>query len=165
MVIGIAGGTGSGKTTLVNKIAEKLSDDQVLIVSQDSYYKDNSHLTFEERCQINFDHPDALDFELLYEHLNALKNGKSVQQPIYSFVEHTRKKETHTIESKKVILLEGILIFSNPKVRSLMDAKIFVEADADERLIRRIKRDVAERGRTIEEVLRRYQQTMKPMLR
>ncbi|MDG1761304.1 MAG: uridine kinase [Flavobacteriaceae bacterium] len=163
MIIGIAGGTGSGKTTLVTKIAEKLSQDEVLVISQDSYYKDNAHLSYEERCEINFDHPNALDFELLYEHLKALKKGQSIEQPVYSFIEHTRMKETLTISPKKVILLEGILVLANTEVRSLMDAKIFVDADSDERLIRRLKRDVADRGRTVEEVLDRYQNTMKPM--
>ena len=163
MIIGIAGGTGSGKTTLVTKIAEKLSQKEVLVISQDSYYKDNAHLSYEERCQINFDHPNALDFELLYKHLKALKNGQHIEQPVYSFVEHTRMPETITTHPKKVILLEGILVLSDANVRSLMDAKIFVDADSDERLIRRLKRDVAERGRTVEEVLDRYQNTMKPM--
>jgi uridine kinase len=163
MIIGIAGGTGSGKTTLVTKIAEKLSQDEVLVISQDSYYKDNAHLSYEERCEINFDHPNALDFELLFEHLKALKKGQSIEQPVYSFIEHTRMKETLTISPKKVILLEGILVLANTEVRSLMDAKIFVDADSDERLIRRLKRDVADRGRTVEEVLDRYQNTMKPM--
>lgn len=163
MIIGIAGGTGSGKTTLVHKIAEKLSQNEVLVISQDSYYKDNAYLSYEERCKINFDHPNALDFELLYEHLKALKKGQSIEQPVYSFIEHTRMKETLTISPKKVILLEGILVLSDANVRSLMDAKIFVDADSDERLIRRLKRDVAERGRTVQEVLERYQNTMKPM--
>lgn len=163
MIIGIAGGTGSGKTTLVHKIAEKLSQNEVLVISQDSYYKDNANLSYEERCKINFDHPNALDFELLYEHLKALKKGQSIEQPVYSFIEHTRMKETLTISPKKVILLEGILVLSDANVRSLMDAKIFVDADSDERLIRRLKRDVAERGRTVQEVLERYQNTMKPM--
>ena len=162
MIIGIAGGTGSGKTTLVAKIAEKMSQ-EVLVISQDSYYKDNAHLSYEERCTINFDHPNALDFELLFQHLNALKKGQNIEQPVYSFIEHTRMKETLTISPKKVILLEGILVLANSNVRSLMDAKIFVDADSDERLIRRLKRDVAERGRTVTEVLDRYQNTMKPM--
>jgi len=162
MIIGIAGGTGSGKTTLVAKIAEKMSQ-EVLVISQDSYYKDNAHLSYEERCTINFDHPNALDFELLFQHLNALKKGQNIEQPVYSFIEHTRMKETLTISPKKVILLEGILVLANSNVRSLMDAKIFVDVDSDERLIRRLKRDVAERGRTVTEVLDRYQNTMKPM--
>jgi len=162
MIIGIAGGTGSGKTTLVAKIAEKMSQ-EVLVISQDSYHKDNAHLSYEERCTINFDHPNALDFELLFQHLNALKKGQNIEQPVYSFIEHTRMKETLTISPKKVILLEGILVLANSNVRSLMDAKIFVDADSDERLIRRLKRDVAERGRTVTEVLDRYQNTMKPM--
>ena len=117
MIIGIAGGTGSGKTTLVTKIAEKLSQDEVLVISQDSYYKDNAHLSYEERCEINFDHPNALDFELLFEHLKALKKGQSIEQPVYSFIEHTRMKETLTISPKKVILLEGILVLANTEVR------------------------------------------------
>jgi uridine kinase len=121
------------------------------------------HLSYEERCTINFDHPNALDFELLFQHLNALKKGQNIEQPVYSFIEHTRMKETLTISPKKVILLEGILVLANSNVRSLMDAKIFVDADSDERLIRRLKRDVAERGRTVTEVLDRYQNTMKPM--
>ncbi|HLU81591.1 MAG TPA: uridine kinase [Flavobacteriaceae bacterium] len=161
-IIGIAGGTGSGKTTVVHRILEELSG-QVDIIYQDSYYKDNSHLTYEERCKINFDHPQSIDFDLLTEHLQALKEGKSVEQPVYSFKEHNRSPETITIRPQKVLLVEGILVFAHEKLRKLFDLKIFVHTDSDERLIRRLKRDIHERGRDMDEVLDRYQNTLKPM--
>ncbi|PHS05461.1 MAG: uridine kinase [Kordia sp.] len=163
LIIGITGGTGSGKTTVVKQILNDLSEKEISIISQDSYYKDTNDLTYEERTQINFDHPKSIDFDLLIEQLTALKEGKTIQQPIYSFVEHNRIKETITTTPKKVIIVEGILIFNNPDLRDLFDIKIYVHADSDERLIRRIKRDITERGRDLTEVLDRYQNTLKPM--
>lgn len=161
-IIGIAGGTGSGKTTVVHRILEELSG-QVEVIYQDSYYKDNSHLTYEERCKINFDHPQSIDFDLLTEHLQALKKGKTIEQPVYSFKEHNRSSETISIKPQKVLLVEGILVFAHEKLRNLFDLKIFVHTDSDERLIRRLKRDIHERGRDMDEVLDRYQDTLKPM--
>lgn len=162
LIIGIAGGTGSGKTTIVSKIMKEFNT-QVSVISQDSYYRDLSHLSYQERTQVNFDHPDSLDFQLLKEHLLLLKNGKTIQQPVYSFVEHNRTTETIETPPCDVLIVEGILIFADEAVRNLFDVKIFIEADADERLIRRIRRDTTERGRDIEEVLHRYQTTLKPM--
>lgn len=163
LIIGIAGGTGSGKTTVVEQIVSQLPPEEVCVISQDSYYLDTSHLTYQERIAINFDHPQAIDFELLVAHLRGLREGKSFEQPVYSFVEHNRTDETITTHPKKVIIVEGILIFTNPELRDLFDIKIFVHADSDERLIRRLKRDIANRGRDLSEVLTRYQTTLKPM--
>ncbi|TSE05692.1 MULTISPECIES: uridine kinase [Aquimarina] len=163
LIIGIAGGTGCGKTTVVNQIVNELPENEVCVISQDSYYKDTSHLTYDERVKINFDHPQSIDFDLLGEHLIALRNGKTIDQPVYSFVEHNRTKETITTAPSKVIIVEGILILTNPKIRDMFDIKIYVHTDSDERLIRRLKRDIAERGRDMDEVLDRYQNTLKPM--
>ncbi len=163
LIIGIAGGTGSGKTTVVNQIVEQLSQEEVGVISQDSYYKDTSHLSYEERVKINFDHPSAIDLSLLIEHLKALKEGKSIRQPIYSFVEHNRTQRTVIVEPRKVMIVEGILILTNPNIRKMFDIKIYVHADSDERLVRRLRRDVNERGRDVEEVIKRYQTTLKPM--
>ena len=163
LIIGIAGGTGSGKTTVVTKIINELPTNEVCVISQDSYYKQTDGLSYEERTQINFDHPNAIDFQLLIAHLKALKNGETIQQPVYSFVAHNRTAETVTIQPRKVLIVEGILIFNNAALRDLFDMKVFVHADADERLIRRIRRDVKERGRDVTEVLGRYQDTLKPM--
>ena len=163
LIIGIAGGTGSGKTTVVNQIIEELKNEEVDVISQDSYYQDTSHLTYEQRTKINFDHPKSIDFDLLVSHLKDLKAGKNIQQPVYSFREHNRTGETITIEPRKVIIVEGILILTHPDIREMFDIKIYVHADSDERLIRRLKRDIAERGRDLEEVLNRYQTTLKPM--
>lgn len=162
-VIGIAGGTGSGKTTVVNQIINELPQDEVCIISQDSYYTKTDNLNYEERTKINFDHPRAIDFELLVKHLSALKNGEIIEQPIYSFVAHNRTKDTIKTHPRKVIIVEGILIFNSKELRNLCDIKVFVHADADERLIRRVRRDIKERGRDIDEVLSRYQSTLKPM--
>ncbi len=163
LIIGIAGGTGSGKTTVVNQILNELPETEVGIISQDSYYKQNNNMSYEERSNINFDHPRAIDFELLVEHLKALKEGETINQPMYSFVTHNRIEDTITTHPRKVMIVEGILILANPELREMFDIKIFVHADSDERLIRRLKRDIAERGRDMEEVLNRYQTTLKPM--
>ena len=163
LVIGIAGGTGSGKTTVVNQILNELPEDEVCVISQDSYYKSTDNLSYEERIKINFDHPRAIDFELLEQHIITLKSGKEIQQPIYSFETHNRTTETLKTQSRKVVIVEGILIFNSKKLLDLFDIKIFVHADADERLIRRVKRDIKERGRDIDEVLNRYKETLKPM--
>ena len=163
LIIGIAGGTGSGKTTVVNQIIDELKHDEVDVISQDSYYNDTSHLSYDQRVKINFDHPKSIDFDLLVSHLKELKAGNNIEQPVYSFVEHNRTGETVTIYPKKVMIVEGILILTHPDMRDMFDIKIFVHADSDERLIRRLKRDIAERGRDLDEVLQRYQTTLKPM--
>lgn len=163
LIIGIAGGTGSGKTTVVHQIMSELPENEVGIISQDSYYKANDHLSMDERSLINFDHPRAIDFELLVEHLKQLKQGETINQPVYSFVHHNRTEDYILTHPRKVMIVEGILILTNPELRDLCDIKIFVHADSDERLIRRLKRDIAERGRDMQEVLSRYQSTLKPM--
>lgn len=163
LIIGIGGGTGSGKTTVVNQIIKELPEGEVAVISQDAYYKDLSHLSIKERIKVNFDHPNAIDFELLAKHLVRLKENTFIEQPVYSFTEHNRTQETVRTLPKKVIVVEGILILTNPQIRSLFDIKIYVQADSDERLIRRLKRDITERGRDLEEVLTRYQTTLKPM--
>ncbi len=163
LIIGIAGGTGSGKTTVVNQIINELPADEVCVISQDSYYKETSGLSYEERTKINFDHPKAIDFDLLVAHVNNLKQNIIIEQPVYSFVTHNRIKDTLKTHPRKVVIVEGILIFNSSRLRNLFDIKIFVHADADERLIRRVRRDIEERGRDINEVLSRYQNTLKPM--
>jgi uridine kinase len=163
LIIGIAGGTGCGKTTVVNQILNELPEGEVGVISQDSYYKDTTHLSYEERIKINFDHPRSIDFDLLEKHLTDLKNNIPVHQPVYSFVKHNRTGDTILTHPRKVMIVEGILILTNPELRDMFDIKIFVHADTDERLIRRLKRDITERGRDIEEVLSRYQNTLKPM--
>jgi uridine kinase len=163
LIIGITGGTGSGKTTVVNQIVKHLPDNEVCVISQDSYYKATDNLSYEERTKINFDHPRAIDFDLIVKHLKELKLFKTIAQPVYSFVTHNRTENTVKTHPKKVIIVEGILIFNNEELRNLFDIKIFVHADTDERLIRRVRRDISERGRNIDEVLNRYQDTLKPM--
>ena len=162
-IIGIAGGTGSGKTTVVRKIAESLPPHYVAVVPLDSYYNDTTHMTDEERNAINFDHPDAFDWKLLIEHVKQLKAGNAVEQPTYSYIESNRQKETVHVEPKPVIIIEGIMTLLNKKLRDMMDLKIFVDTDSDERLIRNIQRDVVERGRTVEMVIDRYLKVLKPM--
>ncbi len=163
LIIGIGGGTGCGKTTVVKQITNQLPPEEVGVISQDSYYKDTSHMSYDERVKINFDHPRAIDFDLLISHLKDLKEDNPIDQPVYSFVEHNRTKDTLLTHPRKVMIVEGILILTNPDLRDMFDIKIFVHADSDERLIRRLKRDIAERGRDIDEVLDRYQSTLKPM--
>ena len=163
LIIGIAGGTGSGKTTVVRKIIESLPVGEVVLLPQDSYYKDSSHVPVEERQNINFDHPDAFEWSLLSKHIMMLKEGKSIEQPTYSYLTCTRQSETIHIEPREVVIIEGILALCDKKLRNMMDLKIFVDADPDERLIRVIQRDVIERGRTAEAVMERYTRVLKPM--
>ncbi len=163
LVIGIAGGSGSGKTTVVNSITSRLKE-KVVVIPQDSYYKDSSHLPMEERQHINFDHPDAIDFDLLCEQLAALKRGETIEQPVYSYITCSRSKtETVTVAPAEVIIIEGILIFTCEKLRDQLDIKIFVDADDDDRLMRVMARDILERGKTVETVIERYSKTVKPM--
>jgi len=163
LVVGIAGGTGSGKTTVVRKIMENFPRNEVVVLSQDSYYRDNKHLPIEERQKINFDHPNSIEFELLVEHLKELKEGKSIEQPIYSYLTCLRSEHVEVIEPKKVTIVEGILIFTSKELRDMFDIKVFVFADADDRLIRVINRDTIERGRDVKTVLERYHKSVKPM--
>jgi uridine kinase len=163
LIIGIAGGTGSGKTTVVRKIIERLNQGDVSVLPQDSYYRDNVDLSLEERQEINFDHPRSIEFELLIEHVKNLKEGGSINQPIYSYITCLRSDETIKVEPKGVIIVEGLLILTDPILRDLMDLKVFVDCDADDRLNRVIKRDIVERGRSVEKVLDRYEKTVKPM--
>ena len=162
-IIGIAGGTGSGKTTVVKKIVEALPPHFVAVVPLDSYYNDTSHMTEEERRAINFDHPDAFDWQLLVKHVDLLRNGEAVEQPTYSYLKCNREKETVHVEPKPVIIIEGIMALLNKQLRDMMDLKIFVDTDSDERLIRNIQRDCVERGRTVEMVIDRYHKVLKPM--
>ena len=163
IIIGIAGGTGSGKTTAVRKIVISLAPGEVVLLPQDSYYKDSSHVPAELRQQINFDHPDAFDWPLLLQHIQMLKEGKSIEQPVYHYQTSSRLAETIHVEPRPVIIIEGILALCDPDLRNMMDLKIFVDADPDERLIRVIQRDVVERGRTAEAVMERYTRVLKPM--
>lgn len=163
MIIGIAGGTGSGKTTVVRKIIESLPEGSVTVVSQDSYYKDSSHMPWEERRAQNFDEPRAFDWQLLYQHLALLREGKAVDEPVYDYTTCSRLKETKHIEPRRVIILEGIMALVDPTIRAILDMKVFVDADSDERLIRVLRRDVVERGRTVEDLVNRYQSIIKPM--
>lgn len=163
LIVGIAGGTGSGKTTVVKKIIERLPKGEVAVITQDAYYKDSGHLPMEERQEINFDHPRSLEFKLLVNHLKKLRCGESIEQPIYSYLTCTRSKETIPIAPKHVILVEGILILTNAFLRKMFDIKVFVDADADDRLSRVINRDIIDRGRSIGKVLSRYEKTVKPM--
>ncbi|MFW5804948.1 MAG: uridine kinase [Bacteroidales bacterium] len=162
LIIGVAGGTGSGKTTVVRKIAENLPDGEIAMIPQDSYYKDNRHLPLKERRKINFDHPNSIEWELLKNHVRELKNGKKVGQPIYSYLTCTRADETIEVNPQKVVIIEGILCLADKGLRDMMDLKVFVHADADDRLIRVIKRDIIERGRSVNTVLERYEKTVKP---
>ena len=162
IMIGIAGGTGSGKSTFMNRIKEYFGDD-VTVIYHDNYYRRRDELTYEERTKLNYDHPSALETELLIEHLKLLKEGNSVECPIYDFTQHNRSDQTYTIQPSKVFLIEGILIFSDERLRDLFDIKIYVEADADERILRRVVRDVKERGRDIDNIMEQYLTTVKPM--
>ena len=163
LVIGIAGGTGSGKTTVVRKIIDRLPADEVVVLPQDSYYRDSSHIPLAERLEINFDHPNSIEFDLLRKHVCELKKGNSIEQPIYSYLTCTRDEKTITISPRDVIIIEGILVLTDPELRDLMDLKVFVDTDPDDRLIRVINRDIIERGRSAANVMERYQTTVKPM--
>lgn len=163
LIIGIAGGTGSGKTTVVNKIINSFPAGEVAVLPQDSYYKDSSHIPVEERSKINFDEPAAIEWSLLVEHIKELKAGHSIEMPTYSYLTCTRQKETVKVEPREVVLVEGILVLTDPVLREMLDVKVFVDADADDRLIRVIARDCVERGRTPMMVLNRYQDILKPM--
>lgn len=162
LLIGIAGGSGSGKTTLAKNIAAEFGD-SVATITHDSYYRAQDHLTFEERCQTNYDHPDAFETELLIQHLEDLKAGKSIEVPIYDYIDHNRSKESRLVESRPVVIVEGILIYADKRIADLMDMKIYVDTEPDIRLLRRIYRDVENRGRTLSSVLNQYQNTVKPM--
>jgi uridine kinase len=163
LIIGIAGGSGCGKTTVVNKIISGLPKDAVSILSQDAYYRDNGHLSPEQKSKINFDHPGSIEFSLLIKHLDLLKSGESIDMPVYSYINCAREKATVRIESRKVIIVEGILILSNPRLRERFGIKVFVDADADDRLMRIIRRDLEERGRSFLQVLEHYEKFVKPM--
>ena len=164
LVLGIAGGTGSGKTTVVKRIADILGKDNVVVIPQDSYYKDNSHLPLEERQALNFDHPDSIDFELLVKHIKELRKGKAIQQPVYSYITCSRSVDEFVeVAPANVIIVEGILIFINSELRKLLNIRVFVDADADDRLMRVLERDILERGKSVRTVLDRYEKTVKPM--
>lgn len=157
IIIGIAGGSGSGKTTVVRRILEKLTEKEVSVISQDQYYRDNSDIPLEERQLVNFDHPDSIEFELLVSHLREIKSGKVIHEPTYDYITSTRLLKTITVHPRHVVISEGILLFTDPQVRELCNIKVFVDADSDDRLMRIIKRDMVERGRTVDEILNRYE--------
>lgn len=162
IIIGIAGGTGSGKTTVVRKIVEQFAANEVAVLSQDSYYKDSSHLTLEERKKLNFDHPESIEFGLLNKHIEQLKNGELIQEPHYSYLTCARSEETTPVHPRPVVIIEGILVLCNSSLRNLMDIKVFVDCDSDLRLSRVIQRDIIERGRDVQETLDRYEETVRP---
>ncbi len=163
LIIGIAGGSGCGKSTVVRQIVKKLPKDSVVVISQDAYYKDNGQKSAEERSKINFDHPSSIEFNLLIKHLDALANGESIEMPIYSYLTCARSKESIPVAPKEVLIVEGILILSNPRMRERMDIKVYVDADGDDRLMRVIRRDIEERGRSFIQVLDHYEKFVKPM--
>lgn len=163
VVIGIAGGSGSGKTTVLERIIEEFGPDSIAVLDHDAYYRDLSHLSPEERAQFNFDHPDALETDLMREHLDCLIEGETVEKPVYDFTTHTRRDETEGVEPRPVIIIEGILVLAKPLLKERMDIKIYVDAADDIRLMRRIRRDMQERGRSIEGILQQYERTVRPM--
>jgi uridine kinase len=163
LILGVAGGSGSGKTTVVNSIINTIGEEQVLLMQHDSYYRDLSHITMEERRKQNYDHPSSLETELMIRHLDALREGYQIELPVYDFVAHTRSGQTIKTAPKKIILVDGILIYAEPKLRELMDIKIFVDTDDDVRLLRRLKRDITERGRDLDSVLDQYEKFVRPM--
>ena len=163
IVIGVAGGSGSGKTTVVRKIFEAIDDSRVTVIEHDRYYRDRNDLRLEERAALNYDHPDSLETDLLVRHVNELRAGRSVEVPVYDFARHARKHETETITPRRALIVEGILIYTDPALRKLMDVKVYVDTDDDTRFIRRLRRDISERGRTVESVIEQYMSTVKPM--
>lgn len=163
LIIGVAGGSGSGKTTIAESVVDVVGPEHIVLVPHDAYYRDQDALSFEERAQINYDHPDSLETELLADHLKRLRAGESVPRPVYDFSTHTRSDETVTVDPESVILVEGILVLAEPELRDLMDLKVYVDTDADLRLLRRLTRDIVERGRTMDSVLEQYQATVRPM--
>jgi uridine kinase len=163
IVIGVAGGSGSGKTTVVRKIFEAIDDAHVTVIEHDRYYRDRNDLRLEERAALNYDHPDSLETDLLVRHVNELRAGRSVEVPVYDFARHARKDETETITPRRALIVEGILIYTDPALRKLMDVKVYVDSDDDTRFIRRLRRDISERGRTVESVIEQYMSTVKPM--
>jgi uridine kinase len=163
LVIGVAGGSGSGKTTVVKRILDAIGEDKILLLEHDSYYRDLAHLPLEERMKQNFDHPSSLETELLIRHINALIEGYSVDVPVYDFAQHTRAEESRTVSPQKIILIDGILIFSEKELLKLMDIKLFVDTDDDIRLLRRIQRDIIERGRDLQGIIRQYENYVRPM--
>jgi uridine kinase len=163
LVIGVAGGSGSGKTTVVRKILEALGDARVPVLEHDRYYRDRNDLRLEERAALNYDHPDSLETDLMVRHVNDLRTGLSIEAPVYDFARHARKDATETIAAGRAIIVEGILIYTDPALRKLMDVKVFVDTDDDTRFIRRLQRDIAERGRTVQSVIDQYLGTVKPM--
>jgi uridine kinase len=163
IVIGVAGGSGSGKTTVVRRISESIGPDAVAVLDHDRYYRDRNDLRLEERAALNYDHPDALETDLLVAHVKALKGGRPVEVPSYDFARHARLANTETVTPRRAIIVEGILVFADAPLRALMDVKVFVDTDSDTRFIRRLSRDVAQRGRTMESVIEQYQSTVKPM--
>lgn len=163
IIIGVAGGSGSGKTTVANNLVKAFKAEDAVLVEQDAYYRELLNMSIEEKAKVNFDHPDSIEFELLRKHLEILKEGKSIDRPIYDFTTHSRKEGAVRINSSKIIIVEGILIFAVPEIRELLDVKIFVDTDADEMILRRIERDMNERGRSFESVKNQYLTTVKPM--
>jgi len=163
LVVGIAGGSGSGKTTLAQLILERIGADKIAFLPHDAYYRNQNNMTYDERLKVNYDHPDSLETELLIEHIQSLKSGYSIELPVYDFTIQTRVEKTKHIESRPIILVEGILIFYERELRELFDVKLYVDADSDIRFIRRLKRDISERGRSVESVINQYQSTVRPM--
>ena len=162
-VIGVAGGSGSGKTTVVRRIVESIGDDQVTVLEHDRYYRDRNDLRLEERASLNYDHPDSLETDLLVQHLEALRRGEAVDVPVYDFARHARQPDTRTVSPRRALIVEGILIYTDAALRRLLDVKVFVDTDDDTRFIRRLQRDIAERGRTVQSVIEQYLGTVKPM--
>ncbi len=163
LFVAIAGGSGSGKTTIARSVVDLVGRDKVIYLQQDAYYRDRSDLELEERVKINYDHPDSLELELLVEHLDALRNGQAIERPVYDFENHTRTNETYTLVPQPAVIVEGILLFADPELRSRFDVRVYIDTEADVRLMRRIQRDIVDRGRSVESVLDQYQRTVRPM--
>ncbi len=163
LFIAVAGGSGSGKTTIARSVVDLVGRDSVVYIQQDAYYRDQKHLSFEERARINYDHPDSIEIELLVEHLEALRTGQAIERPVYDFSEHVRTEETYTIVPEPAVIVEGILVLADERLRDLMDVRVYIDTEPDIRLIRRLQRDIVERGRTVESVLQQYETTVRPM--